>query len=82
MPRPKPCIGDVAVIVGEPPRDRCGNANPYLGASLLGPLRERLLVALRDGGDTSGYTFWYAPAYGGAYRIESVEDVNWETMRR
>ncbi len=81
MTRPRPTIGDVAVIRGEPPFDDDGNRNPYRGESVLGDERFNALHAYVEGGDTSAYTFWYAPVFGGAYRIKSVEDVNWSGLR-
>lgn len=67
-------IGDVIIHIGEPPA-----SNPYRGSSLSGDLRRSALVALRDGGDTEGLTFWHAPTSGGARRIGS-EDIDWRGM--
>ena len=69
-------IGDVAVHYGEPP-----NGNPYSADSLIGNERWSALIYFKNGRDTSGYTFWYAPSYGGAKRITNPDLVNWSTAK-
>lgn len=69
-------IGDVLVHVGEP-RD----GNPYATLSLIGKDRSDALVAFRDGGDVSRYTYWHGPSHGGARRITDPAEVDWTTMR-
>lgn len=75
--RARPTIGDVLVHKGEPP-----DGNPYHGQTLMGPERQYALVRFMDGEDTTGYTFWYGPFGGGAYRIETPEQVDWRGLRR
>lgn len=70
-------IGDVTVVVGRPPQE-----NPYRGEGLMGPEREEALVRYRDGGDTTAWSFWYAPAGGGARELDSPDQVDWRGMRR
>jgi hypothetical protein len=65
-------IGDVLVHRGEP-----RNGNPYLGQSLIGEERVAALRIFKAGGNEA-YTFWYAPACGGAFRIEASE-VDWDS---
>lgn len=66
-------IGDVLVHCGEPP-----GGNPYRGNSLFGDARVRALTIWKHGGDASPWTFWYAPACGGARKI-SPGEVDWES---
>lgn len=69
-------IGDVSVHVGEPP-----DGNPYRGHSgLMGPDRAAALRAFRDGADTSRWTYWHAPASGGARRIYVCGEIDWRGM--
>lgn len=73
----KTTIGNVAVHRGEP-----DGGNPYRGASLMGPERVAALCAFRDGTDCSAYTYWHAPADGGAYRISDPAAIDWTGMNR
>jgi hypothetical protein len=66
-------IGDVAVILGDPP-----HANPYRGTSLLGRRAALRGFKLGDLDAIDRYTFWYAPVSGGARRISNLE-VDWES---
>jgi hypothetical protein len=68
-------IGDVLVHRGEP-----ADGNPYHGQSMCGPARAAALRAFRDGDAKAcePYTFWHAPASGGARRITAAE-VDWES---
>ena len=72
-------IGDVLVFHGEPeggnPYRSHGSANP----SLSGNARVSSLRALRDGDDTSRWSYWFAPYCGGATRIASPTEVRWDT---
>jgi hypothetical protein len=72
--RPKPSIGDVRVFRGEPEH------GAYATESICGEERAAALRALRDGGDTDALSFWCAPFGGGAYRIESPEQIDWRSM--
>lgn len=67
-------IGDVLVHRSEIPR-----SNPYIGESLCGKERVEALRCFKYGGDTSQYTFWFAPSCGGARQITDPVEVNWET---
>jgi hypothetical protein len=81
-------IGDVAVCEGMPPKN-----NPYLepdtskvkidivygGSNLNGGRRVEALTKFKNGGDTSEWTFWFAPSGGGAYQLQSPNEVDWET---
>lgn len=85
---PKVHIGDVVVHKGDPP-----GHNPYRGVGsnmttyfakdpvthVSGDERIRALSAFKHGKDTKAYTFWYAPAFGGAYRLQSPDEIGWET---
>ena len=66
-------IGDVVVHRGEPK-----NGNPYSPGGLLGSVRRLALLVFRTGAPIAEFTFWYAPASGGARRIQASE-VDWET---
>lgn len=71
----KTSIGDCLVHRGMPP-----NNNPYLGKGtthVLGEERRSALKAFREGGDTTGFTFWHAPCTGGAYQITDPNVVRW-----
>lgn len=70
-------IGDVAVHVGQPE-----DGNPYRGHGLMGDERVAALRALRDGTDTSRWTYWRAPARGGARRISGREEIDWRGLGR
>jgi hypothetical protein len=67
-------IGDVVVHRGEPVR-----SNPYAQHSLMGNERVQALINFKNGKPTPEYTFWYAPWGGGAKRLSSPADVDWET---
>lgn len=64
-------VGDVNVVVGEPP-----DGNPYRGVSLMGVERSEALRKFMRGLTTGKLTFWYAPCCGGAKRCTAGE-VNW-----
>lgn len=67
-------VGDVTVILGEPP-----DGNPYRGRSLIGKERHHALLLFRDARPTAKqYTLWHAPCHGGARRITRAQ-VDWET---
>lgn len=74
-------IGDVAVILGEPP-----GGNPYrCSAPTVDDERVAALRAFRDGDAAamSRYTYWFAPWSGGARRL-GLEDrgaVDWVDLR-
>jgi hypothetical protein len=68
-------IGDLLVHKGEP-----DNSNPYRGNSICGEERKSALKAFMDRKHTGCYTFWHAPACGGARRVIDPEEVAWETM--
>lgn len=67
-------IGNVIVHIGTPP-----HGNPYRGDSLIGASRVNALWALRSGGNTALYTYWYAPAGGGAKQLRGPDEVDWGT---
>ena len=69
-------IGSVLVHKGEP-----DNSNPYRGESLCGDERVSALRAFRDRKHTGAYTFWHAPANGGASRLVDPESVDWRGLR-
>lgn len=66
-------IGEVKVVVGDPP-----NNNPYSGMGLIGIERRRALSVFKSGCVSANYTFWYAPAAGGA-RLIASDEVDWES---
>lgn len=69
-------VGDIVVWRGNPP----GN-NPYRDITstdhLSGTERSNALLNFYLGKDTSGLTFWHAPAMGGARQLFSPEGINW-----
>lgn len=78
-------IGNTVVHRGEPPR-----SNPYCGRGrrdgeplthVSGDERVEALRAFRDTGEAPDYTFWHAPAVGGARRIEQPTEIDWSGMR-
>lgn len=66
-------IGDVVAV-------KAGTKNPYLyrGPLQIGRPRVEALHAFRDGKLQPEVEFWYAPYGGGAKRINSPSEVNWE----
>ncbi|MBI3863042.1 MAG: hypothetical protein HY290_14215 [Planctomycetia bacterium] len=74
----KTTIGDVHVSRGEPP-----HGNPYLDTSKNMEIDDRpnALRMFRDTGEMGQYTFGHAPACGGARRITSRDEIDWEGMR-
>ena len=82
-------IGDIVVHKGTPPQN-----NPYRGfrenpnrpadepcTHVSGDERVAALQAFKDGDDTSGYTFWHAPATGWATQLTTTENVDWTGLR-
>lgn len=67
-------IGDVAIVEGW--RD-----NPYVGPTISGERRAQLLRDYRDAKNTAGFTFWYAPAAGGARKITRPGEIDWTGLR-
>lgn len=63
-------IGDVIVCDGHPRQ-----GNPYQ-QGLMGDERKSALLRYMRGGNTNGFTLWYAPASGGARGIGPCE-VDW-----
>lgn len=52
--------------------------NPYLrGVDLMGHERATALYRWRDGLPVADYTFWYAPACGGARQLTDPAEVEW-----
>lgn len=70
MPKKHADIGDIAVT-------EKGCENPYRN-QLMGDERSRALGRFFVFGDPGQYGFWYAPACGGALRIEKREDIDVE----
>lgn len=69
-------IGDIAVHMGMPPEN-----NPYRGIHISGPERATALRAFKEEKDTSQYTFWHAPAGGGASQLTTPTKVDWSGLR-
>lgn len=68
-------IGDVLVHEGEP-----HDSNPYHGYSLIGAPRKHALRLFKHGLDLDAtYTFWHAPANGGASQLTDPSKVDWES---
>lgn len=75
--RPTP-IGDVIVVIGWPV-----DGNPYKESARRAEGQERVdaLVAFNEASDTSRYTFWHAPAHGGARQIKDARLIDWRGLR-
>ncbi len=72
-------IGDVLVHAGMPPEN-----NPYRGFRTTyrsGDVRVAALQAFKNETDTSGFTFWYAPAAGGARQLTTPTGIDWSGLR-
>jgi hypothetical protein len=70
-------VGDVVVHRGEPV-----GGNPYIGRSLLGEERQNALLLLCLGAsEAEEFTYWHAPASGGARRIVDADEVAWSSVR-
>ena len=61
-------IGDITVV----PK---GTTNPYL-KGYLGSVRSEALRKWFTGEPMPGFEFWFAPACGGAYKLESPKDTD------
>lgn len=74
----KPSIGNVHVVWGMPP-----GGNPYRPSAnkVGGSHRALALKEFRDGIADDDYTFWFAPANGGAHQIFSPDEIDWSGMR-
>jgi hypothetical protein len=66
-------IRDIVLFKGEPP-----HSNPYLVNApnyVDGLEREVVIKQYLEGRKTEGYTFWYAPAGGGARRLYTTDTI-------
>lgn len=68
-------IGDILVHRGEPQA-----GNPYRGSSICGRERSKALGRFLRLGEISPYSFWHAPACGGAKRLETPPNVQREVL--
>lgn len=74
----KTSIGDVIVHVGMP-----ADGNPYKGEGVNGPDRRAALEAFRDASSAAdAFTYWHAPAMGGARQIRARSEIEWAGMAR
>lgn len=83
-PEKKYYIGDVVIHLGEP-----DNSNPYRGCGsgtypethVCGDDRVAAFHEYKETGKRGKYTFWYAPASGGAKRINNRDEIDWTHLR-
>jgi hypothetical protein len=65
-------IGEIRVFVG-------AVKNPYQTSGLIGQERVNALTAYKHGGPIERYSFWAAPACGGAVQLLGPEQIDWNT---